>query len=130
MDFVELPSRSMTGKRRVSEALFFYFDSFFRFERSILGSSKMKAHSLATKLIAAALASSITAISALPAIGCTAMVFRAEDGTGIYARTMEWGASDLKSELVQVAACDGVYVGAWRRQDRHGLEESLWLCGH
>jgi choloylglycine hydrolase len=30
------------------------------------------------------------------------MVFRAQDGTGIYARTMEWGASDLKSELVLV----------------------------
>jgi choloylglycine hydrolase len=37
-----------------------------------------------------------------PASACTAMVFRAQDGTGIYARTMEWGASDLKSELVLV----------------------------
>jgi choloylglycine hydrolase len=62
----------------------------------------MRAHSLATKVIASALATSITTFSALPAISCTAMVFQAQDGTGIYARTMEWGASDLKSELVLV----------------------------
>ena len=28
------------------------------------------------------------------------MIFKAEDGTRIYARTMEWGASDLKSEMM------------------------------
>jgi len=33
---------------------------------------------------------------------CTSMNFLALDGTNIYARTMEWGASDLKSELVLV----------------------------
>jgi choloylglycine hydrolase len=60
------------------------------------------AYSLKAKVSAAALASSIIAFSALPVIGCTAMVFQAQDGTGIYARTMEWGASDLKSELVLV----------------------------
>ncbi|MBV9910573.1 MAG: linear amide C-N hydrolase, partial [Hyphomicrobiales bacterium] len=31
---------------------------------------------------------------------CTSMIFKAEDGTRIYARTMEWGASDLKSEMM------------------------------
>jgi len=40
--------------------------------------------------------------SALPTIGCTSIVFRAQDGTGIYARTMEWGASDLKSEWLEI----------------------------
>src|ERR1700744_4171427 len=31
---------------------------------------------------------------------CTSMTFKAEDGTRIYARTMEWGASDLKAEMM------------------------------
>ena len=48
------------------------------------------------------LAGTMLGFGALPAIACTAMVFRAQDGTGIYARTMEWGASDLKSEMVLV----------------------------
>ena len=39
-------------------------------------------------------------VSALPSLACTSLVFKAQDGTGIYARTMEWGASDLNSELV------------------------------
>lgn len=37
-----------------------------------------------------------------PANACTSMVFKAQDGTVIYARTMEWGASDLHSEMVLV----------------------------
>ncbi len=37
-----------------------------------------------------------------PADACTSMTFKTEDGTQIYARTMEWGASDLKSEMVLV----------------------------
>ena len=53
---------------------------------------------------------------------CTSMVFRAQDGTGIYARTMEWGASDLHSEVVLVpramsfaAALDGGGTGrVWK----------------
>jgi choloylglycine hydrolase len=48
------------------------------------------------------LAGTLLGFGAQPAIACTAMVFRAQDGTGIYARTMEWGASDLKSEMVLV----------------------------
>ncbi|MGC1379661.1 MAG: choloylglycine hydrolase family protein, partial [Candidatus Baltobacteraceae bacterium] len=50
---------------------------------------------------------------------CTSMVFSAQDGSNIYARTMEWGASDLKSELVRVpkgmpfkATLDGGKTGA------------------
>jgi choloylglycine hydrolase len=62
----------------------------------------MNNHFAATKLVASALACSMSGLSALPATGCTAMVFKAQDGTSIYARTMEWGASDLKSELVLV----------------------------
>lgn len=38
-------------------------------------------------------------LGAVPALACTAMEFTTQDGTTIYARTMEWGASDLHSEL-------------------------------
>jgi choloylglycine hydrolase len=62
----------------------------------------MKCGSVTAKLIAFVLAGTIFGFGVLPALACTAMVFRAQDGTGIYARTMEWGASDLKSELVLV----------------------------
>jgi len=62
----------------------------------------MSCHSIATKPVASLLAGAMLSFSALPTIGCTSIVFRAQDGTGIYARTMEWGASDLKSELVLV----------------------------
>ena len=34
--------------------------------------------------------------------GFTSLVFKTQDGTTIYGRTMEWGASDLKSEMVLV----------------------------
>ncbi len=33
---------------------------------------------------------------------CTSFNFKTQDGINIYARTMEWGASDLKSEVVLV----------------------------
>ncbi len=56
----------------------------------------------ATRFIASALAALTLGANALPASACTAMVFKTEDGTGIYARTMEWGASDLHSELALV----------------------------
>jgi choloylglycine hydrolase len=62
----------------------------------------MSCHSIATKLVASLLAGTVLSFSPLYAIGCTSMVFQAQDGTGIYARTMEWGASDLKSEMVLV----------------------------
>jgi choloylglycine hydrolase len=68
----------------------------------LTGALLMKCGSVTTKLIAFMLAGAIFGFGVLPAIACTAMVFRAQDGTGIYARTMEWGASDLKSELVLV----------------------------
>ena len=50
------------------------------------------------------------------------MIFKAEDGTRIYARTMEWGASDLKSEMMLVprsmsfssALGDGKIGAAWK----------------
>ena len=53
-------------------------------------------------LAAAALAGVSAFAAPLAADACTSMVFKAEDGTRIYARTMEWGASDLKSEMVLV----------------------------
>ena len=42
----------------------------------------MSFHSVATKLVASMLAGSMLGFGALPAIACTAMVFRAQDGTG------------------------------------------------
>ncbi len=62
----------------------------------------MNRPSTVTKLVASVLASSMLGLAAVPAISCTALVFRAQDGTAIYGRTMEWGASDLKSELALV----------------------------
>ncbi len=62
----------------------------------------MKRNIVETKVIASALAGLMLSVSALPSLACTSLVFKAQDGTGIYARTMEWGASDLKSELVLV----------------------------
>ncbi len=62
----------------------------------------MSYRSVTTKLISSILAGAMFGFGVVPASACTAMVFRAQDGTGIYARTMEWGASDLKSELVLV----------------------------
>ncbi|MET0866816.1 MAG: choloylglycine hydrolase family protein [Pseudorhodoplanes sp.] len=62
----------------------------------------MTKSSIATKAIASVTAGSMLAALVLPAAACTSMVFKAQDGTSIYARTMEWGATDLKSELVMV----------------------------
>ena len=59
----------------------------------------MKHPSLATS-VAACLAGLTLGLGAAPAPACTSLTFKAQDGTNIYARTMEWGASDLKSELV------------------------------
>jgi choloylglycine hydrolase len=52
-----------------------------------------------TTLIALTLAGGLAGSSAGSADACTSMIFKAENGTRIYARTMEWGASDLKSEF-------------------------------
>jgi len=57
---------------------------------------------LASNIIASTVAGLISTLSILPAMACTALVFKAQDGTAIYGRTMEWGASDLKSELALV----------------------------
>lgn len=62
----------------------------------------MQSRSLAKKLAAALAGMSMLTSSAAPSAACTSLVFRAQDGTGIYARTMEWGASDLNSEMVLV----------------------------
>src|SRR5277367_2201901 len=59
-------------------------------------------HRNMTKLVAFALAALMVCTASQQAVGCTSLVFKAQDGTTIYARTMEWGASDLKSELVLV----------------------------
>lgn len=58
--------------------------------------------SLTRKIIASVMAGSMLGFSVAPAAACTSMIFKAQDGTSIYARTMEWGATDLKSELVMV----------------------------
>ena len=54
------------------------------------------------KLIALTMAGVLAGLGARSAEACTSLIFKAEDGTRIYARTMEWGASDLKSEMVLV----------------------------
>ncbi len=51
-------------------------------------------------LIALTFAGALVGLDAGSADACTSMIFKAEDGTRIYARTMEWGASDLKSEMM------------------------------
>ena len=61
-------------------------------------------------LIALTLAGALAGSGAGSADACTSMIFKAEDGTRIYARTMEWGASDLKSEMMLVASIHGVLV--------------------
>ncbi len=53
-------------------------------------------------LIALTFAGALAGLGAGSANACTSMIFKAEDGTRIYARTMEWGASDLKSEMMLV----------------------------
>ncbi len=57
---------------------------------------------LALIVFASALAGLMSSLGVLPAMACTALVFKTQDGTTIYGRTMEWGASDLKSELALV----------------------------
>ena len=52
------------------------------------------------RLIALAMACGLAGLGANSADACTSMIFKAEDGTRIYARTMEWGASDLESEMM------------------------------
>ena len=82
----------------------------------------MRVDSIAAKLVASILTGSLLSFSVSPVFACTSMVFRAQDGTGIYARTMEWGASDLHSEVVLVpramsfsAALDGGGTGrVWK----------------
>jgi choloylglycine hydrolase len=66
------------------------------------GPDKMKDRktTLVALAVAGALASFGASLGAGVAEACTSMIFKAEDGTRIYARTMEWGASDLKSEMM------------------------------
>jgi choloylglycine hydrolase len=51
-------------------------------------------------LIALTFAGALAGLGLANAEACTSMIFKADDGTRIYARTMEWGASDLKSEMM------------------------------
>lgn len=77
--------------------------------------------------LASVLAGLALGLAAAPASACTSMIFKAQDGTNIYARTMEWGASDLKSELVLVprqtafksALGDGKSGAQWK--NRYGF---------
>ncbi|MFA5956698.1 linear amide C-N hydrolase [Hyphomicrobium sp.] len=62
----------------------------------------MHFRSTARKLLEACLAVSLACSGVTPSFACTSMVFKAQDGAGIYARTMEWGASDLHSQMVLV----------------------------
>ena len=74
------------------------------------------------RLIALTMAGALAGFGAGSADACTSMIFKAEDGTRIYARTMEWGASDLKSEMMLVhratsfssALGDGKTGAAWK----------------
>src|SRR6202041_4083222 len=54
------------------------------------------------RLIALTFAGALVGLAGGSADACTSMIFKAEDGTRIYARTMEWGAPDLKSERMLV----------------------------
>jgi choloylglycine hydrolase len=75
-------------------------------------------------LVAATMAGLLAGLGGWAAEACTSLTFKAEDGTGIYARTMEWGASDLKSEMVLVprsmsfssALGSGKTGAAWKNQ--------------
>jgi choloylglycine hydrolase len=76
------------------------------------------------RLIALSFAGALAGLGASGGEACTSMIFKAEDGTRIYARTMEWGASDLKSEMMLVprsmafssALGDGKTGAAWKNQ--------------
>jgi choloylglycine hydrolase len=75
-------------------------------------------------LIALTFAGALAGLGASDAEACTSMIFKAEDGTRIYARTMEWGASDLKSEMMLVprsmafssALGDGKTGASWKNK--------------
>ena len=76
------------------------------------------------RLIALTLTCALAGLTTGKAEACTSMIFKAEDGTRVYARTMEWGASDLKSEMMLVprsisfssALGDGKTGAAWKNQ--------------
>ena len=79
------------------------------------------------KLIAIMMVGALAGLEAHAADACTSMIFKAEDGTRIYARTMEWGASDLKSEMMLAprsmafsSALDDGKTGA-------SMEEPIWF---
>ena len=57
---------------------------------------------MSKRLIALTVGGAPAGLGAWDAEACTSMIFKAEDGTRIYARTMKWGASDLKSEMMLV----------------------------
>ncbi|HEV7478952.1 MAG TPA: linear amide C-N hydrolase, partial [Roseiarcus sp.] len=75
-------------------------------------------------LIALTLACALAGLGAWRVDACTSMIFEAEDGTRIYARTTEWGASDLKSEMMLMpravaflsALGDGKTGAVWKSQ--------------
>ena len=50
----------------------------------------------------------ILGIVAQPVIACTGITLRAKDGSVIFARTLEWGLFDLKSNLGGCSPWDGV----------------------
>jgi choloylglycine hydrolase len=62
----------------------------------------MKRHSAAARMFSSVLAGALLIAGAQPSLSCTSLVFKTTDGAAIYARTMEWGASDLKSEMVRI----------------------------
>lgn len=62
----------------------------------------MAVRSTMRKCLAATLAASLAGSGAVPGMACTSIVFKTQDGTEIYARTMEWGASDLHSQMLLV----------------------------
>ena len=60
------------------------------------------------RLIALTFAGALAGFGAGSAHACTSMIFKAEDGTRVYARTMEWGAISNPSDARP--SRDGVFV--------------------
>ena len=77
------------------------------------------------RLVALTVAGALAGLGAWRAEACTSMIFKAEDGTRIYARTMEWGASDLKSEMMLAPRGLAFSSEPRRQQERRGVERAL-----
>ena len=80
-------------------------------------------------LVAVTMAGLLAGLGGWAADACTSLKFAAEDGTPIYARTMEWGASDLRIRDGPGPPGDSVLLGAWRGQDRAAWKNQYGFVG-